>query len=143
MSNKTKNDFFCPLKVGSNLKCLLLVRKLFRENSALLASQTNSTHKHSQLGSHITEPISTWKVYFSWPPGEIYGRNLQWNLVFHIALKAESNFLLLVFFLEAVGAKSGRQQRNNCTTRKQTKAARWVKKVSKRKHGSFEWIDKL
>ena len=67
----------------------------------LLVSQTNSTHKYSQLGSHITEPISAWKVYFSsWPPGEIYGRNLQWNLVFHIALKAESNFLLLVFFLK-------------------------------------------
>ena len=41
------------------------------------ASQTNSAHKHSQPGSQITEPISAWKVYFRWLPGENYPRNLQ------------------------------------------------------------------
>ena len=43
----------------------------------LLVQQTNSVHKHSQLGSQISEPISAWKVYFRSPPSEIYARSLQ------------------------------------------------------------------
>ena len=71
----------------------------------------NFTHKHSQLGSQITEPTNARKVYFRWPPGEIYARNLQSTLAFCIALKAKKNFLAARFFLEAGGAKWGRQQR--------------------------------
>ena len=63
----------------------------------LLASQTNSTHKHSQLGSQITEPISAWKVYFRSPPGESYAHILQSALVFRIALKAERIFVIARF----------------------------------------------
>ena len=63
----------------------LVSRKQRRKNFP--ASQTNATHKHSQLGSQITEPISAWKVYFRWLPGEISPRNLQSTLlVFRIAL---------------------------------------------------------
>ena len=40
------------------------------------------------LGSQITEPISTRKVFFRWLPGEISPRNLQSTLsVSHCALK--------------------------------------------------------
>ena len=61
------------------------------------ASQTNSAHKHSQLGSQITEPISAWKVYFRWLPGEISPCNLQSTLsVSHCALK--NIFGCLFFF---------------------------------------------
>ena len=34
--------------------------------------QTNSAHKHLQLGSHLTEPNSAWKIHFSSPPVEIW-----------------------------------------------------------------------
>ena len=61
----------------------------------LLALQTNSTHKHSQLGSQTTEPFSAWK-YFRSPPAEIYTRNLQSTQVFCIALKAERIFFCLL-----------------------------------------------
>ena len=37
------------------------------------------------MGSQITEPISAWKVYFRWLPGEISPRNLN---PFSISLKA-------------------------------------------------------
>ena len=85
----------------SSLKCPLLVKKLFWENSA---EKIFLLHKHSQLGSQITEPISAWKVYFRWPPGEISPRNLQSILsVSHCALK--NIFGCLFFFLEAFGAK--------------------------------------
>ena len=53
----------------------------------------------------VAEPISTWKVYFRSPPQPP---------VFRIALKAERTFFaarFFFFFLEAVGAKWGRQQR--------------------------------
>ena len=89
---------------------------MFRENSVekmfLLRKQTNfSSHKHSQLNSPITGSISVWKVYFRSPPGEIYARNLQWTLVFRIALKAERIVFGARFFLETIGAKWGRQIR--------------------------------
>ena len=79
--------------------------KIVRENSA-------EKHKHSQLGSQKTEPISAWKVFFRWLPGEIYARKLIFNqpLVFRIALKAERLFLAAGFFLEAVAAKWGRER---------------------------------
>ena len=80
----------------------------------LLAWQTNSAHKHSQLGSHITEPISAWKVYFRSPPrpGEIlYARNLQSILSVSHCAQNEDNFFAARLFHEAVGAKWGRQQR--------------------------------
>ena len=52
------------------------------------------SHKHSQLGSLITEPISAWKVYFRWLPGEISPRNLQSTLsLSHCALKNIFGFL--------------------------------------------------
>ena len=73
--------------------------------------QTNFAHKHSQRGPQIAEPISAWKVYFRTPPGEIYARNLRSILVFRIALNAEIIFFAARFFLEAVGAKWGRHQR--------------------------------
>ena len=47
----------------------IVSRKQRRKN--LLTSPTNSAHKHSYLGSQITEPISACKVYFRSPPGEI------------------------------------------------------------------------
>ena len=51
----------------------------------------------------VAEPISTWKVYFRSPPQP---------RVFRIALKAERTFFAArFFFLKAVGAKWGRQQR--------------------------------
>ena len=85
----------------SSLKCPFLVKKLFRENSAekifLLRKQTPPTN--SQLGSQMTEPISAWKVYFRWLPGEISPRNLQSTLsVSHCALK--NTFACLFFFLK-------------------------------------------
>ena len=90
----------------SSCKCLLLVKKFFRENSAgklyLLCKQTPPTNT---AGSLITEPISAWKLPF------VFAHNLQSTLVFRIALKGERIFSLLVFFLKAVGAKWGRQQR--------------------------------
>ena len=93
------------------------MKKLFQENSAeknLLALQTNSTHKYSQLSSQITEPISIWKVYFCLPPGEIYScyLHLQSTLVvFRIVLKVERIFNAAHFFLESVGGEWGKEQR--------------------------------
>ena len=52
--------------------------KLNSAEKKLLAKETNFAHKHSQLGSLITEPINAWKVYFRLPPGEIYARNLSY-----------------------------------------------------------------
>ena len=86
----------------SSLKCPLLVKKLFQENSAekiFLLRKETPAHKHSQLGSQITKPISAWKVYFRWLPGEISPRNLQSTLsVSHCALK--NIFGCLFFFLK-------------------------------------------
>ena len=82
----------------SSLKCPLLVKKLFRENSAekifLLSKQTPPTN--SQLGSQIAEPISAWKVYFRWLPGEISPRNL--SLHFRRGSKFEIRNLNAGFF---------------------------------------------
>ena len=58
------------------------------------ASKTNFAHKHSQLVSQITEPISAWKVYFRWLPGVIFNQ----LLVFRIAVKAKRIFLAACFF---------------------------------------------
>ena len=111
-----------------------MVKKKVKKN--FLASQANSTHKHSPLGSQIPEPISACKFYFRSPPGEIYARNLQSTLLFRIALKAERTFLLLVFFLEAGGAKWGRQERERPLESKLKRLG--GKKVSKRKRGSLK-----
>ena len=54
----------------SSLKSPLLVKKFSPENSTeknLLPLQTNSAHKHSQLGSRTTEPITAWRIYFRLP----------------------------------------------------------------------------
>ena len=88
--------------------------KLFRESSAEKVishrKQTPPTNK-GQLGSQITEPISAWRVYFRSPPdvflGEICACNLQSALVF----RNGQNFLVLVYFLEAFGAKWERQEK--------------------------------
>ena len=72
---------------------------------------------HSLSLIQVAEPISTWKVYFRSPPGEVYARNLKSNLgISHCAQSGENFFSLLgfffvFFFLKAVGAKWGRQQR--------------------------------
>ena len=68
---------------------------------------------HSISLIQVAEPISTWKVYFRSPPGEVYARNLKSTLgVSHCAQSGENFFSLLgFFFLKAVGAKWGRQQR--------------------------------
>ena len=62
--------------------------------------------------------------------------NFNQPLVFHIALKTKRNFLAACFFLEAVGAKWGRQQRERPLESK----LKWLggkKQVSKRKCGRF------
>ena len=71
---------------------------------------------HSISLIQVAEPISTWIVYFRSPPGEVYARNLRATLgVPHCAQSGENFFSLLgfflFFFLKAVGAKWGRQQR--------------------------------
>ena len=76
----------------------IVLRKQHQKNFP--SSQTNATHKHSQLGSRITEPISAWKVYFCLPPGEIYA-NLQSTLsVSHCAQSEEKFFGCSIFFLK-------------------------------------------
>ena len=109
----------------SSLKCPLLVKKIVLRKQRwknFPALQTNSAHKHSQLGSQITEPISAWKVYFHWLPGEISPRNLQSTLsVSHCALK--NIFGCLFFFSWSCWSKM-RKITKGMTTRKQTKAAR-------------------
>ena len=67
------------------------------------ASQTNSAHKHSQLGSQITEPISAWKVYFCLPPGEIFTRNLQSTLSVSHCVQSEENFFGCSFLNTVMG----------------------------------------
>ena len=115
----------------SSFKCPV-VKKLFRENSAekicLLQKQTQHTNTVNWV--QITEPISAWKFFFHSPPGEIYTRNLQSTLVFCIALKVVRIFLVAYFFLEAVGAKWGRQQRERLLESKLNRE----KQVSNRMH---------
>ena len=54
---------------------------------------------HSISLIQVAEPISTWKVYFRSPPGEVYARNLKSNLgVSHCAQSGENFFSLLGFF---------------------------------------------
>jgi len=68
-SCKTNNSNNCNENIlytcCNSWKCLLQVKTFIWENSAKksLASQTNSAHKHLQLGSQITEPISNWKYF--------------------------------------------------------------------------------
>ena len=67
------------------------------------ASQTNSAHKHSQLGSQVTEPISAWKVYFRWLPGKIFPRNLQSTLSVSHCTQSEENFFGYSFLNSVMG----------------------------------------
>ena len=60
--------------------------------------------------SQKAEPISAWKVYFRSSPGEIYAPNPMNPSVSHCA-RSEENFFAASFFLEVVGAKLGKQQR--------------------------------
>ena len=117
----------------SSLKWPILVKKLFREKQRwknFPASQTNSTHKHSQLGSQITEPISTWKVYFHWLPGEISPPNLQSTLsVSHYALKN----IFGCFFLPWSCWSKMRKITKGTTARKKTKATRRKNQFSTKK----------
>jgi len=55
--------------VSASSKNIYLRKQRYEKSFALQAS---STHKHLQLGSQITEPISAGKVYYRYPPGEIY-----------------------------------------------------------------------
>ena len=73
-----------------------------------------------------------------------------WNLctqslinpsVSHCAQSGQ-NFFAAWFFSWSWWSKMGKA-RKGTTARKQTKAARREKQVSKRKHGSFKWTDKL
>ena len=80
------------------------------------------------LGSRITEPISAWKVYFRWLPGEISTRNLQSTLsVSHCALKNIFGCLFF-FFLKLLEQNAGILQRER-PLEMQTKAARWKTQV--------------
>ena len=106
------------------------------------ASQTNSAHKHSQLGSQITEPISPCKAYFRSPLREIYARNLQSTLIVSHCAQSEDNFFGCSFFSWSCWSKMGKAT-TGTTARKQTEADRGEKQVSKRKRGSFKWTDKL
>ena len=119
-------------------------KKFFKKTvlKNLLASQTNSTHKHSKLGSQITEPINAWKGYFRSPPAEIYARNLQWiNLSVSHCSQSEKNFFFAArFFLEAVGAKWGRQQRERLLESKTKSLGRRIELV---KENAAAWNEPI
>ena len=72
----------------------------------LLALETNSAHKHNQLVSQITEPISVWKVYFRSPPGEIYPRDMD--------LQSEENFFAARFFFLKLLENGEGNKGNDC-----------------------------
>ena len=81
-----------------------------------LTLETNSAHKHNQLGFKITKTISAWKIYFRSPRGESSNS----TRVFRIVLKAERILMLAVFFSwsccnEMERARKGNDNDNEAT----------------------------
>ena len=97
-SNKFPLTLFRVSPSGENI----VSRKQRRKN--LLTSPTNSAHKHSYLGSQITEPISACKVYFRSPPGEI---SINPN-VSHCTQSGDNFFGCCFFFSWSCWSKMGK-----------------------------------